>query len=379
MEKENKDLKIAIIGSRGIPNDYGGFECFTEYLSVALVKKSYKVLVSCENSSELKPEEYKGVNLFYFPLKTPKSSKLRIIYEILYDIYSILWASRNADYVYMLGYSAGFSFFIPRMFHKKLWVNPDGLEWKRSKFNTLIKILLKFNERLMVLWADEVIADSKEIKKYIDSKYNMQSKFISYGVTEQQVIKPNPEKLPDTLKGKISLNPGYYLIVARLEPENNIHLILEAYIKSKTTKALVVVGNFSSVKYERFIEDLLSSKPENKQVIFTGGIYDRGTLNMLIQNCFVYLHGHSVGGTNPSLIEAMIMKNIIIAHENEFNKEVCSDTGLFFKDTDDLKDKIDSIEADFSSYQKLKDDAYHRALEEYSWKGIIHEYIKLTE
>jgi glycosyltransferase involved in cell wall biosynthesis len=377
MEKENKNLKIAIIGSRGIPNKYGGFESFTENLSASLVKKGYNVFVSCENSSELKPEEYNGVTLFYFPLKTPKSSRLRKVYEITYDIYSLFWASRNTDYVYMLGYSAGFFFFIPKMYRKKLWVNPDGLEWKRMKFNILIKILLKFNEKLTVFWADEIIADSKEIKKYFDSKYNTKSKFITYGVSEKQEIKWDPEKLPDTLKGKLNYNPNYYLIVSRLEPENNLHIILKAYIQSKTIKPLVIVGDFSSVKYKRIIEDILKNKPENMKIIFTGGIYNPETLDMIRQNCFAYLHGHSVGGTNPSLLEAMIMKNIIIAHNNEFNREVCSESALYFDDDLDLIGKFEILEENYEKYHKFKQEVYNLVKKEYSWDQIVNDYEKL--
>ncbi len=368
---EDNNLKVAIIGSRGIPNRYGGFEKFTEILSVALVEKGYKVFVSCENSgNELK--NYKGVCLFYFPLKQPKSAVLRNLYELLYDVYSLFWASRHADIVYMLGYSAGIFFFIPKIFGKKLFVNPDGLEWKRAKFNLLIKFLLKFNERLMTFWADEIIADSKAIKCYLDSKYNIKSNFIPYGVFKHQNVSWNKEKLPKMLK---DITPNdYWLVVSRLEPENNVHIILEAYLKSKTKKPLLVVGNYSSTKYEVSIKNMLIDKPKDKKIIFTGGIYDLETLNMIRQNCFAYLHGHSVGGTNPSLLEAMVMKNIIIAHDDEFNREVCDDACLYFKDSQQLKDKLDSIDSYYEDYLQMKELACVEVKKRYSWNKVFDQY-----
>ena len=154
MVEKNMILKkrkgsIAIVGSRGIPNNYGGFECFTENISQQLAEKGHQVYVSCEHpdSTEL-TENFNGVNLFYFPIKHPKSSFLGILYEVFYDMYSLYWASRRVDQVYMLGYSAAIFFFIPKLFGKKLYLNPDGFEWKRNKFNGIMKLMLKINERL---------------------------------------------------------------------------------------------------------------------------------------------------------------------------------------------------------------------------------------
>lgn len=376
MDPKNK-TNIAIIGSRGIPNHYGGFEQITQIISTALVKKNYDVFVSCEKSGNYNYQEYEGVQLFYFPIKPPQSVIYRLFYEILYDVYSLIWASRNVEYVYMLGYSAGFFFFIPRIFGKKLWVDPDGMEWKRNKFNPLIRFLLKLNERLMVYWADEIIADSKEIKNYIDYKYNVNTKFIPYGVTENQIVEWDSEKIYNILKRKIYLNPSYYLVVSRLEPDNNIHIIVEAYLKSETTKPLLVVGNFSSPHYESLVKEIVSNKPENKKIMFTGGIYDRELLNMLRYNCYAYLHGHSVGGTNPSLLEAMIMRNIIIAHKNKFNQEVSGRFALYFDDVNDLKKKINTIEQNFQDYLNFKNEVYIKVKKEYCWDKIIDEYDSL--
>ncbi len=312
-DREQKKPSIAIIGSRGIPNNYGGFEGFTEILSQNLAKEGYDVHVSCEHPGENPcPDTYKGANLFYFPINHPKSSSMGMFYEILYDMYSLFVASWKAEQIYMLGYSASLFFFIPKIFGRTLYLNPDGFEWKRAKFNSNIKFLLKILENMGTFWADKIIADSNEIKKYYDNKYDMDSSFIAYGADEIPEVTWDNDKLPAILKHGISINPAYWLVVARLEPENNIHTIIEGYIKSNAEKPLIVVGNFSSPEYQKKIEGIVSNQVGDKKIVFTGGIYDQESLNMLRQNCFGYLHGHSVGGTNPSLLEAMIMKNIII-------------------------------------------------------------------
>jgi rhamnosyltransferase len=373
MMKKSNNHDIAIIGSRGIPNRYGGFEKFTEILSTELVKKGKKVYVSCEYAPEPKISEFKGVDLFYFPIKAPKMTLLRILYEFLYDAYALFWASRKADTVYMLGYSAALLFFIPKLFGKELLVNPDGMEWKRSKFNQLVKSLLKLSENIAVFWADKMIADSKAIKKYLDNKYDIDSIFIPYGASKINKISWNPEILPETIKN-LKINPSYYLVVARLEPENNIEMIIEGYLKSKTLKPLIVVGDFADPDYEKSIAEIIEGSPEDKRIVFTGGIYDLELLNMLRQNCYAYLHGHSVGGTNPSLLEGMISKNLIIAHDNAFNEEVCCNNALYFKDPYEVSAKIELIEKYPQNYFEFKNSIYKRAKEDYSWDRVINQY-----
>ena len=376
--EEQKSTSIAIIGSRGIPNNYGGFEGFTEVLSQNLVKKGYKVYVSCEHPGEKdNPDTFNGVNLFYFPIKHPKSPVMGMLYEVLYDVYSLFIASLRAEQVYMLGYSAALFFFIPKLFGKTLYLNPDGLEWKRAKFNSHIKLLLKINEKMGSFWADMIIADSKGIKKYYDKKYDLESSFIAYGADEIPNVEWDNEKLPEILKHGISINPAYWLLVARLEPENNIHTMIEGYIKSDAKKPLIIVGNFSTQEYKQYIQSMLQHRSKDKKIVFTGGIYDQESLNMLRQNCFAYLHGHSVGGTNPSLVEAMSMKNLLVAHDNQFNREVCEDTALYFQDSEDLKDKINLIESKPENYQELKSKAFNRVHKEYSWDKIISQYNQL--
>ncbi len=272
--KKNK-ASIAIIGSRGIPNNYGGFEEFTEILSEQLVERGYDIHVSCEHPGEKnRMENYNGVNLFYFPLKRPKSSILGMVYEVIYDIYSLFVASMRADQVYMLGYSAALFFFIPKLFGRTLYLNPDGFEWKRAKFNSMVKKLLMINEKMGAFWADRIVADSQGIKDYYDEKYDIKSSFIAYGASVVPQVQWDNEKLPEILKNGVNINPSYWLLVARLEPENNIHTMINGYIESNTKKPLIIVGNFDSPQYEEYIKGIVSEKAQDKKIFFTGGIYE---------------------------------------------------------------------------------------------------------
>ncbi|MCC7551742.1 MAG: DUF1972 domain-containing protein [Methanobacterium sp.] len=367
-----KQITVGIIGSRGIPSKYGGFETFTEYLSIALAENNYCVFVSCERSEDQNFSNYKGVNLFYFPLKPPKSGFLRIIYEFLYDAYSLFWTSKKTDVILMLGYSASFLFFIPKIGGKRLIVNPDGLEWKRSKFSRFIKFMLKLSERVMVFWTNEIVADSLGIKNYLDYKYDLNCYFVPYGATEHPLIYWDIKRLPEKIN---FIKPDdYWLVVARLEPENNIIMIIKGYLKSSSKKPLIIVGDFSSENYRLEVEKLVSNDIEQK-ILFVGSVYNKKLLLMLRQHCFAYVHGHSVGGTNPSLLEAMISRNAILAHKNEFNQEVCDQFAYYFKDSDDFKNKVQLMES--RSLSHIKTEIYNRAKENYSWKEVFIKYLKI--
>jgi len=375
--KSQRNFKIAIIGSRGIPAKYGGFETAVEAVAPSLVEMGWNIFVSCEGPKDQgKPAVYKGVNLFYFPVRP----FFRIIYEVLYDVYSLVKSSLVCDCIYMLGYGAGLFFFIPKILRKKLVVNVDGLEWKREKFNKLERSILLTSERAAITFADVIVADSKEIKKYIEERYKRKTVYITNGVNAPQVKKWDEQELSgqDFLKETKALQPnGYWLAVARLEPENNIHVIVQSFLKSNSNNKLVIIGNFSSKKYRRHVLEILEDKNAGERVILAGAIYDLNLLNMLRQNCFAYIHGHSVGGTNPALLEAMSLKNLIIAHDNEFNREVGGQTTLYFKDAGDLAAKIEEIENKPDSFAPLKEAAYSRVLSNYSWTDIVQEYDKL--
>jgi glycosyltransferase involved in cell wall biosynthesis len=368
--------KVAIIGSRGIPAKYGGFETFVEEVSTRLISHGHVIYVSCEGGNSPKMPDYKGVKLFYFPLKP----FYRVVYETMYDVYSMIKSCTLCDSIYILGYGAGFFFFIPKIFGKRLIINVDGIEWRRNKYNRLEKMILYFSEILAVKFADVVVADAQAIKKYIELSYKKDALFIPYGAEPPQKERWDSLKFDGIPGGERlkNIKPNdYYLVVARLEPENSIYEIIEGYLLSRVNKKLVIVGNFLNHKYEKKVHDIIRMHGAEDRVIFTGGIYINRLLNMLRQNCYVYIHGHSAGGTNPSLLEAMIMENIIIAHDNEFNREVGGVSILYFKGSKDLADKLAKIDNKIDDYVKLKNTASRRVKDEYSWEKIAMCYNEL--
>jgi len=376
-------MKIAIIGCRGIPAKYGGFETFAQGLTENLVKKGYDITVSCEyEPSESRKDDYKGTKLDYFPIKPPKNYFLRKIYENLSDIYFLIKLSRKHQLIYFLGIEVGMFLFIPKILNRRsqVLVNIDGVMWQRSKFSLLERWLLKINHDLATVFADKIIVDAQEMKNYVDEKYHDKTTYLSYGIDVPKRITWNNDLL-EPLKAKHSLDispENYYLVVSRLEPENNIHTIIDAFIHAEIDIPLLVVGDFTSEVYKEEVGSIAKNctKPG---VIFLGSIYDQKLLNMLRQNCCAYIHGHSVGGTNPSLLEAAISKNVIMAHDNNFNREVCGTAAIYFKNEVELSRKMKSVNKHRQSYLKLKDDVYHHVKNNYSWNKITEGYNSLFQ
>ncbi len=368
--------RIALIGSRGIPAKYGGFETFAEHVAPALAAEGREVWVSCEGTAPPRPSEYKGVRLFYFPLKPFR----RVFYETIYDIYSLWRASLTCDGVIMLGYGAGFFFFIPKLFRRKIAVNVDGREWTREKYNSLEKTALHVNELFALHYADAAIADARAIQAYLKASRAREATFIPYGVDVSARVKWDPSRL-GALSGDLDhLEIGeYFLIVARLERDNNISTMVEGFLTARTEKKLIIVGNFLDSSYEGGIHALIAEHRGQDRVMFSGGIYEKDLLTMLRQHCFAYLHGHSAGGTNPSLLEAMSARNLIIAHDNQYNREVCDRFALFFNDPASLRTAIESVGDQPEAYDTLRDGAFDRAKNEYAWDRVIREYEALLD
>jgi rhamnosyltransferase len=368
--------RIALLGSRGIPAKYGGFETFAERVAPALAAEGREVWVSCEGTARPRPAEYKGVKLFYFPLKPFR----RVFYETIYDIYSLVRASMTCDCVIMLGYGAGFFFFIPKLFRKKIAVNVDGREWTREKYNSLEKTALHVNELFALRYADAAIADARAIQAYLEASRARGATFIPYGVDVSASVQWDPSRLR-VLPGDLDhLEIGeYFLIVARLERENNISTMIEGFLAARTDKKLIIVGDFLDSRYEGGIHALIVEHRGQDRVTFSGGIYEKDLLTMLRQHCFAYLHGHSAGGTNPSLLEAMIARNLIIAHDNPYNREVCDRFALFFNDPVSLRTLIESVVDQPEAYDTLRDGAFDRAKNEYAWDRVFREYEALLD
>jgi rhamnosyltransferase len=369
--------KVAVIGARGFSN-WGGFETAAREIAPRLVERGYDVYCSSEkNNCDL--DTYKGVKVMYFPIKMPKNYELRKVFEVLYDLYFIIISSTvlKCDIVYSFGYNANICISFPRLLGKEVMFNMGGLEWERSKFGTIQQHIVKSLFRLAAAGAGHIIIDHKKLRPYVPSRYQDKVVFLTYGVNEPVAAPWNASTISEHTSslGVADLLPHkYWLVIARLEPDQHVATIVDAYLHGTSTKPLVIVGDFSSKKYERAVMEALNDTPLGKEVILTGGIYDQEAITMLRHYCCAYIHGHSKGGTNPSLLDAMINKNIIIAYDNEFNRDVCGDLALYFKGADDLCRHMRGIEENPSQYADLKDKVYERVTAEYSWHRVADQH-----
>ncbi len=357
-------ISVAIIGSRGIPAKYGGYETITQDLSIGLVQKGFKVYVACE-SKGFKRNPYgifQGVNLVYFPI----INSIRNLSDVmLYDALSVFWSTFNVDVIYMLSYTNSPLLIFPRIFGKTILVNADGLEWKRRKHGKFLRFLLKSFELVSLKIADRMVVDSQALGVYYKQNYTVSTSYVPYGTKEIAPLDSNNLK-------RYNLEPnGYYLLIARLEPENNIDLVIDEFKKSTSRKKLVVVAPLKSSSY---VKNLLESKSD--RVLFLGGIYEPKLQRTLRHNCFAYIHGHEVGGTNPTLVEALSCRNIILALDVPFNREVAGEGAIYFnKSTGDLEKKMEQIEAnsDIDSFHDAREQGYQRYKLKYSVSGMVNE------
>jgi glycosyltransferase involved in cell wall biosynthesis len=327
-----KPVPVALLGSRGIPARYGGFETVVETLAVNLPKDRFRVTVFCESALRRTRPKVPGVSLVYFPV----FEKLRIVSEAFYDVVGLAWAAlASVEAVILFGYTASLFCLLPRLFGKTVLVNVDGLEWKRSKFPRPIRSLLRLAELIVTMTASLIICDSYAIQEYYRRTYEANSEYV-----------PNPVSNTDTPSldrlAQFGLQPeSYYLVVARLEPENHIDMIVEGFLESGTTRKLVIVGPLINTRY---VKRLLEMRTDH--ILFLNGVYDRALLNSLRVGSFAYIHGHEVGGTNPSLLESMISASPIIAFDVPFNREVAGDSGVYFKNSSELSQRIVRAERD---------------------------------
>lgn len=358
-------MNIAILGTRGIPNSYGGFEQFAEYLSVGLVKKGHNVNVYNPHFHEFQGQIYEGVQIVhkYSPEDLIGSSA-----NFIYDFLCLRDAlNKDFDVILECGYgSVAISYFITPIHRSIIVTNMDGMEWKRAKWSPFIKKMTKKFEEWGVKKSHATVSDNDGIRKYLLNEYGVDSTMIPYGA--EIFIEPNIEVISEfTIYGD-----DFFLLIARLEPENNIDMILEGYVDSKSEIPFLVVGNYMTNYGE-----ILKKKYNLPGIFFLGGIYDDNKINNLRYYAKAYFHGHSVGGTNPSLLEAMACECFIIAHDNEFNKSVLKDNGLFFGSPDKVSQYIVEIE----NYDVIREVFKKNNLEQvktvYSWEAIVNQYESL--
>jgi len=360
--------KIALIGTAGIPARYGGFETLANQL-VNELNEQVKFKVYCSSEVYDKYDRYDtflNTELVYLPLSANGWQ------SIPYDIISILDAIRSCDVLLILGVPGAIILPFIKMFSKKkIIVHLDGLEWKRDKWNKAAKMYLKFAEQLAVKYSDAVIADNEGLNAYVQSTYKKESTTIAYGAdhTFKEVV-------DDTFfytKFPFLENQKFAFSVCRIEPENNIHVILEAYEKL-TFDTLVIVGNWEHSAYGK---TLFKKYESFKNVHLINPIYKNKLLDKFKEKASVYLHGHSAGGTNPSLVEAMYAQLPIFAYDCNFNRFTTKDKAYYFSTSEDIQKQILSLEA--SDLESNANSMYTIAQNNYIWNKISDKYLKLFD
>ena len=358
-----RSLRIGILGTRGIPNRYGGFEECAEQLGLGLVRKGHNVSVYNSGNHEYKQAEWNGIHIIHC---SDPEDRLGTVGQFFYDLNCLRDArQRNFDILLQLGYTSSSIWY-------QVWprgcvniVNMDGLEWKRTKYKPPVRKFLKFAEKLAAVHADVLVADSLGIQAHLQDSYGKQSTFIPYGATVFD--QPDPSCLQH-----YGLTPhAYHLVIARMERENNIEMIIEGHRLSQTVVPLVVVGNTTNEFGGHLRKEYASDK-----VLFTEGIYDDVVINNLRYYSLLYFHGHSVGGTNPSLLEAMGCRARICAHDNTFNKTVLQEDALYFSSPDDIAYHIQHVTYR-SIFQAQLDSNVEKIRSTYNWEKVTDQYERL--
>ena len=354
-------MKIGIVGTRGIPNHYGGFEQFAHNFSLFLVHQGHDVWVYNSSLHPYKENTFEGVKLIH---KYDPENKIGTAGQFVYDFLCIIDSRKRAfDVILQLGYTSSsvFSFLFP--VNSKLITNMDGLEWKRSKYSKNVQNYLLHAEKWAVKYSDLLISDSLGIQEYLMEKYTCPSSYIPYSAE----LFDNPE---ESILSKYQLTKyNYNILIARMEPENNIELIILSHLQKKGDIPLMVIGSYSND-----FGTTLYTKYNSDQVRFTGAIYDQTELNNLRYYSNIYFHGHSVGGTNPSLIEAMACNCLIVAHNNIFNKSILGTDAFYFENVESLNSILDK-KIEKKAYSSFLDNNLKKIKEVYNPERIF----KMTE
>ncbi len=361
MKKQNK-IKVAIIGTVGIPAKYGGFETLAEYLVKELNEEIEFTVYCSKKAYKDRPRTVYNAKAVYIPLEANGIS------SIFYDLISILHAVFKNDTLLILGVSAAFIIPFLKIFtKKKIVTNIDGLEWKRDKWGGFTKKYLKSQERIAVQYSAEVVADNKAIQDYVYEEYSKKSNLIAYG--SDHVKK---QILNSQIIEKYKIPKDFFFKVCRIEPENNIHIILEAF--NNSNQNIVFIGNWNNSDYGRKLKEQYDVA---NNIYLLDPIYNQEILNSLRSNCLCYVHGHSAGGTNPSLVEAMYLGLPIIAFDVNYNRFTTNNEAIYFETAHELLEKIDYFIENEKERIKIGVRMKRFSEQKYTWKFISDEYKKL--
>ncbi len=376
---------VFIIGSRGLPAQYGGFETFVDQLVSHQVSPDIQYHVAClSNNQAYQHFDFKGVDCF--TIKAPRLGPARVI---AYDMMAINYALKHIKkqgieqpIFYVLGNTIG-AFVAPfaRKIHKmggRFYINPDGLEWKRAKWAKPIQAYLKYSEKIMTRHADLVISDNPGIESYIKEAYPWsETTYIAYGTDLSPTsLNSQDNKVREFYQKWQTQEKNYYLILGRFVPENNYETAIREFMASSTKRDLVIICNQEGNPY---FEELRARTgfDQDPRVKFVGTVYDQDLLKYIRKEAFAYIHGHEVGGTNPGLLEALAQTDLNLVLGVSFNQTVAKDSAHYWtKETGNLAhliDQVDPIE-DVSEWGQR---AKANMKQNFTWEKIVGEYEEL--
>lgn len=357
-------LSIAMVGTRGVPARYGGFETCVEEVGSRLAERGHRVVVYCRGTrDEHAPAmaSHLGMELVHLPALSRRSLE-----TLSHSALSVAHLARHRTDVALV-FNAANAPVLPVIRARRIPVatHVDGLEWLRSKWGPVGKRYYRAAEALAVRWSDDIIADAPGIARYYLSEFGASTSLISYGAP---IIDPGHDRLAE-----LGLEPrGFHLVVARFEPENHVHVALQGYRASSARLPLVVVGSAPySDKYTAYLHSL-----GDERVRFLGGVWDSELLDQLYAGCFSYIHGHSVGGTNPSLLRAIGAGAPTLAFDVGFNRDVLGDAGTYFGNGADVRDALVRSEQDPAIHLTRGADLRERA-RTYRWDDVADSYEEL--
>jgi len=354
--------KISILGIRGIPAAHGGFETFAEYLAIYLAKRNWDVTVYCQEDGGAWHESiWNGIRLIHIPVRAKGA-----LGTIVFDLKSVMHSLKTKDLLLTLGYNTAIFNFLHWLFRRHNIINMDGIEWRRDKWGKIAKTWFWLNERFGCWFGTHLVADHPRIEDHLVTRVSRNKiTMIPYG--GRHVSEANESVLSD-----YGLQAGQYLIlIARAEPENSILEVVQAFSRCHRGKKLVVLGNYQpdSHPYHKAVMAAASD-----EVLFPGAIYDAEKVSALRFYALAYVHGHRVGGTNPSLVEALGAGNAILAHDNHFNRWVADSAGIYFHDVDSCENSIVKICSDTQLVTTLQQAARDIFASRFTWQQVLEQY-----
>lgn len=359
-------MRIAMIGTRGVPAAYGGFETAVEEVSWRLVNHGHEVTVYTRGSAD-RDRTYRGIRVVHLPA-VPQKQLETLSHTGLSTLHAVVRKPPDVAFVF----NAANAPFLPllRMRRIPVALHMDGLEWRRAKWGNRGRSYYRWAEQFGVRHADALIADAPGIADYYAHQFGVSTELIRYGAPIQHQA---------TTRGleRIGLQPGgYHLVVARFEPENHVLEIVQGYHESSASHPLVVVGTAPyAADYTRKIQHIADSDP---RIRLLGGVYDQNLLDALYFHAYTYLHGHSVGGTNPSLLRAMGAGTAVIAHDVGFNREVLDGEGWYFRGSSGVSAAVEAAERNPDKARHVAELGKFRAGVDFSWESVAESYEKLA-